>query len=54
MVGDDFGAISGLNEWQGKLKYEEETYPVPFGPPLIPQDLSRALTRDRREWDAED
>jgi hypothetical protein len=22
---DDCGAISGLNEWQGKLKYSEET-----------------------------
>jgi hypothetical protein len=24
---DDYGAISGMNEWQGKLKYPEETCP---------------------------
>jgi hypothetical protein len=24
--GDDCGAVSGMNEWQGKLKYSEETY----------------------------
>jgi hypothetical protein len=23
--GDDFGAITGINEWQGKPKYSEET-----------------------------
>jgi hypothetical protein len=25
--GDDFGAISGMNEWQGKQKYSEKTHP---------------------------
>jgi hypothetical protein len=25
--GDDYGAVSGMNEWQGKPKYLEETYP---------------------------
>jgi hypothetical protein len=25
--GDDCGAISGMNEWQGKPKYSEETCP---------------------------
>jgi hypothetical protein len=25
--GDDCGAISGMNEWQGKPKYWEETCP---------------------------
>jgi hypothetical protein len=25
--GDDFGAISGMNEWQGKPKYSEKTCP---------------------------
>jgi hypothetical protein len=25
--GDDCGAISGMNEWQGKPKYSEETWP---------------------------
>jgi hypothetical protein len=27
MVDDDCGAISGMNDWQGKLKYWEETCP---------------------------
>jgi hypothetical protein len=25
--GDDCGAISGINEWEGKLKYLEKTRP---------------------------
>jgi hypothetical protein len=25
--GDEYGAISGMNKWQGKLKYLEKTYP---------------------------
>jgi hypothetical protein len=27
IVGDYFGAISGINEWQGKMKYSEKTCP---------------------------
>jgi hypothetical protein len=35
--------------WQGKPKYLEETYPVPFCPPQIPHDLTRAIAvRSRR------
>jgi hypothetical protein len=26
--GDDCGAITGMNEWQGKLKYWEENYVI--------------------------
>jgi hypothetical protein len=25
--GDDCGAVSGMNEWQAKSKYSEETFP---------------------------
>jgi hypothetical protein len=24
--GDDCGALSGINDWQGKLRYSEKTY----------------------------
>jgi hypothetical protein len=34
--GDDCGAISGKNEWQGKPKYSEKTYA---------SDLTRVQTR---------
>jgi hypothetical protein len=26
--GDDYGEIDGMNEWQEKLKYSEETCPT--------------------------
>jgi hypothetical protein len=26
MIDDDFGAIGGMNDWQGKLKYPKTTY----------------------------
>jgi hypothetical protein len=39
--GDDCGAIGGMNEWQGKSKYSEKTYPLPLYPSQIPRDLTR-------------
>jgi hypothetical protein len=35
IYGDDFGAINGVNEWQDKPKYSEETCPgIEPWPPL--------------------
>jgi hypothetical protein len=42
MDGDDCGAISGMNEWQGKPKYPEKTCPSAVLPTADPQDLTRA------------
>jgi hypothetical protein len=43
---DDCGAISGMNEWQGKPKYSEETCPSAALSTTDPtHDLTRARTR---------
>jgi hypothetical protein len=42
IVGDDYVAISGMNEWQGKLKYLEYLPPVSLWPPQIPHDFTGA------------
>jgi hypothetical protein len=50
MIGDDeCGAIREMNEWQGKLKYSEETYPsaalATTDPTLdLPQSRTRAAS----------
>jgi hypothetical protein len=43
--GDDCRAISGINEWQGKLKYSEKSAPVLLYPPQIPHDLILVRTQ---------
>jgi hypothetical protein len=45
--GDDFGAISGMNAWQGKQKYSEETYPSAALFNTDPSGLTRARSRAR-------
>jgi hypothetical protein len=37
MIDDDCESISGINEWQGKLKYWEKTVPIAA---LISTDLT--------------
>jgi hypothetical protein len=45
--GDHCGAINGMNEWQGKPKYSEETCPsAKLCLPQMPRDLTRGRTRD--------
>jgi hypothetical protein len=43
--GDDCGAISGMNEWQGKPKHSKKPAPVQLCPQQIPHALNRARTR---------
>jgi hypothetical protein len=43
--GDDCGAISGMNEWQGKPKYLEDPGPEPLCSPQIPNEFSWDRTR---------
>jgi hypothetical protein len=45
MDDDDYGAISGINERQGKPKYSEKPTLVLLCPPQIPHDLTSARTR---------
>jgi hypothetical protein len=33
---DDCGAVSGMNDWQGKLRYWRKPAPVPLCPPQTP------------------
>jgi hypothetical protein len=44
-VDRDFGKITGMMDWQGKLQCSERTCPVPQCPSQIPYDLIRARTR---------
>jgi hypothetical protein len=43
--GDDCGAVSGMNEWQGKPEFSETTAPVPIWPAEITHDSSWDRTR---------
>jgi hypothetical protein len=40
---DDCGAVGGMNEWQGKPKYWEETCPSAALSTTDPHDLTRAV-----------
>jgi hypothetical protein len=46
--GDDCGAVGGVNEWQGKPKYSEETRPSSAQSTKDPTCLDPGLNPDRR------
>jgi hypothetical protein len=50
---EDRRAISGINEWQGKLKYRSKSTPVPPCTPHIPYDFNRVRTGSS-PWEAGD
>jgi hypothetical protein len=53
LEGDDCGAISGMNDGQGKPKYPVETYAIPLCPPQMSHDFT-SLEPGPPRWKAGD
>jgi hypothetical protein len=49
--GDDYGAVSGMNEWQGKQKNSENTFPSAALSTTDPTRLDPGLRRRKPATD---
>jgi hypothetical protein len=52
--GDDCGSISGIDKWQGKPTYSEETCPIAALYPIHPTRLGPGLEAGPPRWEADD